>query len=100
MNIKDKKEFEANARKFRPCFSCGENLYIEEVSVCPNCGVSLVKEWKWYCAKLKHDNGLINIHTFAYTEEGAIKMIMEAEGCPRNAIVSIAEVKDGREYAG
>lgn len=42
---------------------------------------------------LKHDNGKFKIKTVAQDEETAISMVMNAEGCPRTAIVKTFQYK-------
>jgi len=72
----------------------GENLKLEEAQILQlrkairktiyeNYGVQL------YTLKVKHDNGTVNLKTSASSEEEAIKTIMNVEGCPRRAILSV-----------
>jgi type III secretory pathway lipoprotein EscJ len=42
-----------------------------------------------YVAVLQHDKGKVRLHVTATDEATAIDMLMKAEGCPRNAILSI-----------
>ena len=45
-----------------------------------------------YKVTLKHDNGVINITTYASSEEAAIYKICEFEGCPISAIKKIRKI--------
>lgn len=40
----------------------------------------------FYKFKVTHDEGPINIRTFASSEESAKEMIMKAEGCPERSL--------------
>ena len=41
-----------------------------------------------YAVRVKHDHGFINLTVHAQGREAAILTVMNAEGCPRRAIVS------------
>lgn len=40
-----------------------------------------------YVLTLKHDNGCMKLRTMAQNKSAAIDMVMEAERCPRRAII-------------
>lgn len=40
----------------------------------------------WYRFKVTHDEGSINIRTFASSAQIAKKMIMKAESCPKRSL--------------
>lgn len=44
-----------------------------------------------YVLHLKHDHGAFRIKTAASSEESAIRIVMNAEGCPRSAITKIIQ---------
>lgn len=41
---------------------------------------------------VKHDAGRVILWLRAYTQESAINTVMQSEGCPRGAIVSVTRV--------
>jgi len=47
--------------------------------------------FKLYTVKVKHDDGTTNIVTAASSEKSAKEIVMNAEGCPECAIISIKE---------
>ena len=47
---------------------------------------------KTYKLTLKHDTGTTDVRLHAKNKEGAIKRIMNLEGCPKRAIIKIKEV--------
>jgi len=44
---------------------------------------------KIFIAKVMHDRGMMTLKVTALTKKGAINQIMQAEKCPRRAIVDI-----------
>jgi hypothetical protein len=48
---------------------------------------------KKYRATLKHDNGKVNVITYARSEEDARHKIETFENCPPSAIIKIKEIK-------
>lgn len=44
-----------------------------------------------YTLRVKHDKGIINITTWASDADAAIRIVMDAERCPRRAILSVKE---------
>lgn len=53
---------------------------------------------KDYLVKVKHDNGEINfIVTTLRGKDNAIGMVMQAEGCPRSAIVEVKKMKKEKQ---
>lgn len=48
--------------------------------------------WQMYFFKVKHDNGTAKLKTASTSEESAKKAIMNAEGCPENAITFVKAV--------
>jgi hypothetical protein len=45
---------------------------------------------KTYKIKLQHDNGKVNLIVKAENQEDAIKKVLNAENCPRSAILKIS----------
>ena len=52
---------------------------------------------KTYLAKLKHDDGILRLHVTASCEDSAIQMIMKAEGCPANSVLSLKELTEKQQ---
>lgn len=42
-----------------------------------------------YTLKLKHDNGTCSIKVHALSISGAVEKVLNSEGCPESAILSI-----------
>lgn len=48
---------------------------------------------KTYILTLQHDTGKMRVQTCTIDAQTAIDIVMISEGCPRNAIVNIVELK-------
>jgi hypothetical protein len=49
-----------------------------------------------YLVRVKHDRGIAVFEVYAQNKEAVIKKMMEAEGCPRRAIIDIKKLKSLR----
>ena len=47
---------------------------------------------KHFVVAVRHDTGTAKISTAALSAEGAGQLVITAEGCPRQAIISVVEV--------
>lgn len=50
-----------------------------------------ITQSKRFTLELEHDNGKINISVYAKNYQSAIKQVINAEGCPESAILSVKQ---------
>lgn len=46
-------------------------------------------DWAWYCVRMRHDAGIINIFNFARSADVAKQVVLQAERAPERAVISV-----------